>query len=196
MLFGSQSLFIYGFSFFELIPKLTCFDSDGNSFECSKESACDASSPFQIDYQHPDTIINWITRLDIVCASPYEISLLGTTLFAGLFIGSVFVSRLGDIIGRKIVLTATVLISSLTLISIILTTNLFLLYVSIFVFGVTASPRYSIAYIYFSEIVSSQYVYLYSMISMLVDAISMVVFGIYFNLIKDMAPLLWFLCIA
>lgn len=111
--------------------------------------------PFETNYSHPDTINNWITEYDLVCASPSQIGLFGTVMLTGLFLGSVFVSRLGDIIGRKPVLVASVLIGSLCLICMIVTTNLIVLHTSIFVFGVAASPRYSISYIYFSEIVTT-----------------------------------------
>lgn len=54
----------------------------------------------------------------------------------------------------------------------------------------SAAPRYAIAYVYASELVSVEHEPFYGMLSMLVDSFSMIIFAIYFYYIKDMNFLL------
>ena len=112
-------------------------------------------------------------------------------MFSGLFVGSICISRLGDIVGRKKVLAVCVLVSSIALIIINLTTNLNVLLSFIFIFGLTAAPRYSLSYVYALEIVSTDHESFYAMLSMIIDSLAMIIFGIYFYYVKDIAPLIW-----
>jgi MFS family permease len=117
-------------------------------------------------------------------------------MFAGLMVGSILVSRLGDVYGRKPILAAVVFVSSVALLGILLVEELYVLFALIFVFGVTAAPRYSMAYVYASEIVSSDHESTYCMLSMIIDSFAMIVFGIYYYYVKTMYPLLIFLLCA
>jgi MFS family permease len=130
-----------------------------------------------------------------VCASSNQIGMIGSLMFTGLLFGSLFISRLGDIYGRKWILVGTVLVSTLSLLIINLTSSLYTLYGFIFIFGMSAAPRYSISYVYALELVSSEYETFYGMLCMTVDSISMILFGFYFYYIKDMNGILYFLAI-
>lgn len=130
-----------------------------------------------------------------MCTDSYRISLLGSLLFSGLLFGSIFISRLGDVYGRKIVLASVDFVSSICLLGILLLNDLYMLFGLIFVFGLTAAPRYSLAYVYTSEVVSSQHESTYCMLAMIIDSLSMIVFGVYFFNVKSIYPLLWFLLI-
>jgi len=57
---------------------------------------------------------------DLVCLPKIQISYFGTLLLAGFFFGSIFLVRLGDIIGRKKVVVVSTLVSSAALIGIML----------------------------------------------------------------------------
>src|SRR5258708_1953992 len=130
---------------------------------------------YTINYDDPRTITNWITQYDLVCTEPYKISLLGSLMFSGLLIGSIFVSRLGDIYGRKHVLASVNFLSSVCLLGMLLVNEVYMLFTFIFTFGVTAAPRYSLAYVYASEIVSSSNESTYCMLAMIIDSLSMII---------------------
>ena len=116
-------------------------------------------------------------------------------MLAGLFVGSIFFVRLGDIYGRKWVLTATVIISTIALFGVIIPTNLIMLYISVFIFGVTASPRYALSYVYALELTTKNHEAFYTMLSMQADSSAMIILGIYFYFCKDMIPILIVLAI-
>ena len=74
----------YGYSrlipFLILMPKLSWTLNGGSDWvNCTEVEAC--ASPqvlYQIDRQSEDSIINWITELDLVCTSKLNLSLLGS----------------------------------------------------------------------------------------------------------------------
>jgi MFS family permease len=116
--------------------------------------------------------------------------MLGASLLAGLFIGSIFVVRLGDIYGRKKVLIPSILVSLVSLLLITYVNNLTSLVIFTFIFGIVAAPRYALAFVYANELTTQKHEALYSMLSMIVDSSTIIVIGIYFYFFKTMQPLL------
>lgn len=110
---------------------------------------------------------------------------------AGFFAGSIFVVRLGDIFGRKWVLVAVSFLSSVSLLLMALISNLTVVLVSVFVFGITATSRWSIAYVYAIELTTKEHQPLYAMMSMMFDSSAFVLIGTYFYFVKDMTPILY-----
>lgn len=114
-------------------------------------------------------------------------------MLAGLFIGSLFLVRLGDIYGRKKVLAISTLFSSVALAGLLIVNNMTLLYVFIFLFGLSGAPRYAIGYVYALELTTTNHEALYNMIAMVFDSFSLIILGTYFYFFKSMWPLIWVL---
>lgn len=98
-----------------------------------------------------------MTKLDLLCEEPYKIGLLGTISFLSFSIGSVLIMNLADSRGRK----TTVLYSGLvTPVCILLLQqvgiDIKIIYVLIFIMGLTYNPRSSTAYLYSSEFMETR----------------------------------------
>jgi MFS family permease len=132
----------------------------------------------------------------MICASSNQIGMIGSLLFAGLLLGSILITRLADIYGRKWILVGLVFVSTLAVLVINLTTSIYTLYTFIFIFGMTAASRFTICYVYALELVSSKYESFYGMFSMIFDSLPMIFFGFYFYYFKDMNPINYFLAIS
>lgn len=77
-------------------------------------------------------------------------------MLAGFFFGSIFLVRLGDIMGRKKVTLSLGSIAVAALIVIIFTRNIIVLFTSIFIFGLTYMPAAFLAYIWTLELTDSK----------------------------------------
>eukprot|EP00351_Strombidinopsis_sp_SopsisLIS2011_P000016 CAMPEP_0116883696 /NCGR_PEP_ID=MMETSP0463-20121206/16301_1 /TAXON_ID=181622 /ORGANISM="Strombidinopsis sp, Strain SopsisLIS2011" /LENGTH=121 /DNA_ID=CAMNT_0004538885 /DNA_START=20 /DNA_END=385 /DNA_ORIENTATION=- len=102
--FGLPDLFIYAYSFFTVAPSLECSYDNGQTYSpCSTSTACNTPGVmFQPDYSDPQTIKNWIIYLEMYCDDDYDlrVSFFGTALMIGYFLGSIFITPLGDTYGR------------------------------------------------------------------------------------------------
>lgn len=132
---------------------------------------------------------------DLVCTPKVQISFFGTLLLAGFFFGSIFLVRLGDIIGRKKVVVVSTLVSSVCLVGILLSPSLITLFVCIFIFGLTCGPR-GLSFVYALELTTSEYEVVYSTVALAIDATCMLILGLYFYFFKSMIPLLVFLTVV
>ena len=115
----------------------------------------------------------------------------------GLTIGSFFFTNLCDIYGRKKVLLISLFVSNLSLLPIILgQSNYALTLISTFIFGITASVRYSVSYLLSTELTTSNNSELYGILCLVGDSIGALVVGAYFYFFKDMNTGLWTLIVV
>jgi len=110
--FGVSWLMFAGPKLFTQEPKFECSSQDTWT-ACSRETACELDAEdYRIDYEHPETIRNIVTELDLVCASDYKLKVAnvgGSMLFGALF-SVVFLVPLADIYGRRPMLNVSTLI--------------------------------------------------------------------------------------
>jgi MFS family permease len=96
--------------------------------------------------------------------TPYEsdsvaqkVSSFGVFVMAGIACGSLLLTNLSDIYGRKSVLLVATLISSFLLVPIILEQDNYMFTVSFsFLFGMAAAVKFSVSYMYSLELTTSQ----------------------------------------
>jgi MFS family permease len=70
--------------------------------ECTEEMVCKSKgSKFYIDWSEEDSVHNLITRLNLICESKFNIGLIGSCFFIGVFISVTLVSPISDIVGRR-----------------------------------------------------------------------------------------------
>ncbi len=108
-------------------------------------------------------------------------------LLAGFFVGSVFFVRLGDFIGRRLLILVSTLISTFALVGCqwFSSTVLSLLFF-IFLFGITIGPRCFLSYVLVLEMTPKVHHNKYCILAMFVDALCMVMLGSYFYFVKTM----------
>ena len=56
---------------------------------------------YPIDWSERKSIHNWVEQLNLQCADPFQIGLLGSMYLVGVTALGVWVSRAGDLWGRK-----------------------------------------------------------------------------------------------
>jgi MFS family permease len=153
------------------------------------------------DHSNFDTFDNWISRMNFICPNrkvhAFLISLFGTSMLLGFMIGSLTLTNLSDIYGRKPLLVLSLLISTIVTFPLIFYQDNFWLTIFFsFIFGISASSRYSVAYIYSVELSTSPNCYLYGTMCMFGDSMSSVLIGIYFVFFKSFDTSLWFMIVA
>ena len=187
-------MFIYGFGFFEYIPKLQCYDDSEDPiqyYQCTRRTACDDELKYKINYDDGNTIHNWITKLDLVCISNSEMGYFGALMLSGFFFGSLFLVRIGDIIGRKPVILLSMFLAIISLIGIALANTLTLLLVFIFVYGLTMPPQSFLMFVLMNELTTTDKEIVWSSVAMLFDATGMLILGTYFAYFKNMDGIIY-----
>ena len=85
-----------------------CLQSDGSYGNCESSEICDGDSlreGVKIDWQSHTSIDNWVgvNRLNLHCVKKERIGLMGTMIFFGWMVAAIFMPRLSDLYGRKII---------------------------------------------------------------------------------------------
>lgn len=107
---------------------------------------------YQIDLEGETTFQNWITDLNLLCEDPYKIGLIGALSFVSFAIGSAFITKKADVLGRRPVVILSSIVTPLCLIILMtLAKSLTAIYVLIVLMGLTYNSRSSTAYIFGCE---------------------------------------------
>ena len=152
----------YGYSrlipFLILMPKLTCSFNEGDDWvACTEIEACaDPHTLYQIDRSAADTIVNFVTELDLVCQSKFGLCVFGSLYFIGYVVGALTFLRLGDIVGRRPVFIVGTTAFCFVSVGIYFATNLYLMYLLTFMMGTFEMVRFSLGYILMMELVQNK----------------------------------------
>lgn len=93
-----------------------------------------------------------MTDLDLICKEPYKIGLIGSFSFLSFSLGSVLITKKVDDLGRKAVVLYSGLFTPIGVsILMCMPINLTIIYVVIFMIGLTYNSRSSGAYLFSSE---------------------------------------------
>ena len=116
---------------------------------------------------------------------------------AGVACGSLFLTNLSDVYGRKPVLLVSTYISSLLMIPIVLKQDHYTFTILFpFLFGMTACVKFSVSYIYLLKLTTHQNGYLYGVMQLVFDSTVSIILGAYFYFVKRMDLSLWFLIMS
>lgn len=164
---GLQGMFVNAFPFYSVTPFLLCKENLDDENEewtrCTREQACGEDdsdfNTFKVDYSHPETITNWVTDLGLLCDPNFKrnISFFGFSLLLGFFTGSLFVTPLLDIHGRRIVNIWSTICMIISLTICFSTTNYWVVLLSIFLTAVAMVARYSLAMLYCQEFTTFEF---------------------------------------
>ena len=96
--FNSPGQLLYAFPFFELFPEYSC---PASKPDCTYQDNCRDPFLYPVDETATRSLDNWVGQLNLQCAEPYQIGLIGSMYFVGVTALGLFVSRAGDVWGRK-----------------------------------------------------------------------------------------------
>ena len=105
------------------------------------------------DYSGQTSFHNYIERLDLACADASTVGLLGSMFFIGWALASLIIPRIADIYGRKNTFTASLIVQAPAIITIMLSHNIQLTMIALFIMGACASGRVSVGFQYVFELV-------------------------------------------
>ena len=120
LVFGS--FMIYPISFYQLQPQYLCAVDDGSGnavgawFKCTNNQFCkelggNAALLHKIDWKQETSLNNWITEMNMTCATKTDIGSLGVIAALGGGVGFVILPRFSDFWGRKFVVFVSALIT-------------------------------------------------------------------------------------
>ena len=75
-----------------------------------RETACSRLNEYKINWISERSINNWITQNNLICEDNYEIGEIGAYFLFGTLLGSLLISPLSDIVGRRKVLLPILLL--------------------------------------------------------------------------------------
>ena len=131
-----------------------CTFNDGRTdVSCKPENFCHNPKlvSYEIDWSAKESLHNWIEKLDITCASEWQISLIGSSYFIGWIVTLFVVPRFADIYGRKWIFRIGMTIQLAAFTAVMFTHNLYVMIGAIFIIGACCTVRSSIGYILMME---------------------------------------------
>ncbi len=102
LIMGLSQCFLYSFPFLEVEPKYKCLQKDGTWTPCDSIDFChNPEQKWDYIWEDNETINNLIIQFHLECATAVELGLIGSSFLAGIVVGSVTVTRIGDLFGRR-----------------------------------------------------------------------------------------------
>jgi MFS family permease len=96
-----------------------------------------------------------MTDLDLICAKPYKIGLIGFITFLSFSIGSIIITKITDKKGRKSVVLITGIASPICfLLLLIACKSIYMIYFIVFWYGFTYQTRNSVTFLLATEFIS------------------------------------------
>lgn len=157
---------LFGLALLESEPKhFECQHTDPDSSEvawkdCTKTEICGSgldATQYRADIHDPEYIDNWVEKFDLLCEPKYKVGLIGSMYFIGLIATLTFVPIVADSCGRKWVFSITIIVSACAQLGLIVTRNLYELYVYEFLIGATFAGRVIVGLSYVLELTQPKY---------------------------------------
>ena len=140
-------------SYLQLENKYICFFEEFQEFRLAPNADYDCNpekynvSQCHVDEDNPETLQNWIQRLDLHCESKTKVGFIGSCYFIGFLIGALFFPRLSDTFGRKRFVIFGICVHAIIQIGFVVFDNLYVYYALIIMMGTVAINRASIGFI-------------------------------------------------
>lgn len=148
--FAFAELMVFAVPFLELIPPMEC-NINGEWLPCLKEQACNPEIEHRIIMEDKYTLDNWVDDLDLICKTDWEIGIIGSSCFAGMFIGALTLSPIADIYGRRPVHITGLVLSLIGSVWMYFFPTWLSVIVSLVLKGIGMYCRMSISYLYTLE---------------------------------------------
>ena len=98
-----------------------------------------------------ENIYNWYTKLGLVCKPKGATSRIAMSAMVGIFLGVLFIPRIGDLVGRKPVFWVGLIASIPALVLVTITSNLLLLDIAAFLSGPCIIARMACGFLMLME---------------------------------------------
>ena len=138
---------------------------------------------YEYDYTDQFSFHNYVERLDLACASPQTMGLLGSAFFAGWTTAAIIVPRFADLYGRKLIWGAAMLVQAPTIFGLINSNSVLLTQALLFVMGLCAAGRTSVGFLYLMELVPANARAMVALLLGTMDCMTMIYATIYFKFI-------------
>ena len=172
---------LYSLPLLVLYPKYKCLD---DSITCDHHAYCEDKTKVQIDWDDEWSLHNWVQRFSLECVEPYRIAMLGTLTFVGSTLMGIFVTRLGDIYGRKIPTMISSIMAVPILACILYSKNLYLTTILFFVMGSCGPGKTFVGFVYAGEMFPEKYRSIIGSIMLFTDSATMIILPLYFKFIS------------
>ena len=118
-----------------------------------KDTYCKLENDFRrVNWKSPESIPNLIHDLDLYCQPEYLIGLIGASFVCGIVVGSVTLTRLGDIYGRKPLYMVGLWMHLTSTLIFLVVSNTYILFILLFYFGASVTAKLYVGYNYLKEI--------------------------------------------
>lgn len=158
---AAGAFILYNLYYFQLEPDYLCrYKESEVTVSCKFEQVCDKVNPpefYEVDYTSEHSLHNWVEQLSMTCATELEKSFIGSCFFIGAFIGSFILPRGADVVGRKPMFLAGLILYFIVVTALIFNTNIGLAYFLMILGGVSETGRYYVAYVYVVEMMPSKF---------------------------------------
>ena len=147
----SASYFLFSLPFLEKEPSYLCLNQGEKVwYQCKAEIFCKKSTvSWKYNWEDSETLDNLLVQFNLVCDAEMKIGLFGSFFLLGICMGSITLTRLGDIYGRKPIFIFGILLVALASFILYFMTNIITGYVLGFImgFGVTAKQYVGFSYL-------------------------------------------------
>ena len=109
---------------------------------------CARAFQCEIDFSNRLTIENLVLQLELVCAPAWKLGLIGSLFLIGIVVGCSFITRLGDVYGRKLVYAAGLATNMLAVTILVFTKSQSVVFACLFALGMSITARYYVGYTY------------------------------------------------
>jgi hypothetical protein len=141
---SSGNCLVYNLVYLLLFPKYECMNEYGEAFPCKRLQTCEMDS-----FIEQPILLNWIQKFDLRCRSNLTIGSFGSVFFIGKVLGMIFLSHLGDSLGRIKLLRISLTVTFLSYVSMTFWINdAQTVLVPLFLAGLFSCWRTNLAYIY------------------------------------------------
>jgi MFS family permease len=110
----------------------------------------------RVNWESPTSLQNFVSQLNMTCATHSKIALLGMMIFVGWLTACFFIPRIADIYGRKPVFLVSMIVHLFIIIGLFLSTNMTFTIVLMFFIGLCAVGRYNVAFLYALEFMTDE----------------------------------------
>ena len=137
-------------------------DGDGSWEPCTQEKICedDIGSDHYRPVKDDEYIDGWVSadKFDLLCESKFKIGFIGSAFFLGVISTILVIPPLSDkVYGRKTILRIGFIIYTAALLGLLVSNNIYELYVFLFVLGTTFSIQVVIGLTFLIEFMPERY---------------------------------------
>jgi MFS family permease len=136
-----------------------------------------------VDWTDPESIHNLVEQLDFYCEPDFMVGLIGALFLLGIVVGCSTLTRLGDVYGRRPIYLLGLCMHIFFMCGILLSTNMYLSYFLLFIFGMSITARYYVGYTYNLEMQPKSKYVLVSTTMFLFESVVYFFICIYFRFI-------------